>query len=174
MASRIHPFYPLESQPHFHHSLSRLCVQIYTASPYLGRAGCLQVCTLRLLFISNVSVFAKLVKVSDFLATSLLLILRHLALITRTTAATRADLTECSLCSSHNHPLRPVLLGYNFIDEMLTLKLSSSMHTSSIDRAGIKPRSEWPHYILLTASLLLQKFQENAPNSKRCYGVGQR
>lgn len=67
---------------------------------------------------------------------------RHLALITRMTAATRADLTECSLCTSHNNPLRPVLLYCNFIDEMLTLRLSSSLHASCIDRAGIKPRSE--------------------------------
>lgn len=67
---------------------------------------------------------------------------RHLALITRVTAATRADLTECSLCTSHNNPLRPVLLCCNFIDEMLTLRLSSLLHASCIDRAGIKPRSE--------------------------------
>jgi hypothetical protein len=42
------------------------------------------------------------------------------------------------------------------------LRLSNLLHTDTIDRTGMEPRSDWPQLILLTTSLFPQKYQENA------------
>lgn len=99
------PFlYSLESQPHCHHFLPSLCLQI-DKFPYLrwwGRgkreAGN---STLPRYFLFPTFPFLQnfLSKVSYFLAASCLLRLRHLALITVMTAGSMAGLTECLLCT---------------------------------------------------------------------------